>query len=883
MKLKQIWIWALICVATLAGGCTTPNEEDGLEDGYGYVQFKLYKKASYVAPDKGTKASNDPLEWLSEAYKVEVLLAYGNNEISQTLTIEAGEGENAEWGTRSSKLKLLTGEYSLRKFSLFDAEDKVIYTDLPEGDSSFTVVGGGLTVHDITVNVQGRGKVQFCLTKDMEGFTGTRAGVEREYTFDEIDKVSIVLKRANSIEPTTIEKLPCKFDIHYDTSDNVEDGYKTSSIECDSLIWINTGVYEVVGYQTYAKDGVLLENNTSPKKQTFEIQDNKTTKANVSITLHEADEYIQDYYALKEIWESLDGKNWYYIGEEFARGSNWDFNKDVDLWGDQPGVKLHTNGRVAYIDVSNFGFSGEVLSPAIGRLSELVELYLGTHNDINYTYDPTLDRSKSLSERSRNRMKYHGEWLRSIHTPIQLSEPCARALAENNISIPATALYESMSEEEIIDPQSGIQRNIRLMDSSHGTLCNGLKHLPEEIGNLKKLEYLYIANSAIEDLPESMERLESLTDFELYNCSKMTQFPMVVTRMPNLVSVNIANNAQWSAEEIYKGLDGLATGPSKEKLQILYCRQNSLAELPASFKNMKKLGLLDLAFNKIEKLHPLGKEIAFVQLYLDNNRITEFPKDEEGYFCGYDDVETFSANYNRLTKVPNIFNAKSTFTMASVSFAGNQIDGFEGEEDGSYKGIKVETFTLTQNKFKSYPKALAETNSLVAYIILRANEISEMEKGVFTYENSVNLTSLDLSYNKITKLPWDMHSANLPYLYGVDLSFNSFSEFPYEPLDSSGLTVFAVRSQRNSEGARCLKEWPTGIGNHRGLRGLYLGSNDLRVIDDAISTLIYYLDISDNPNIVFDASDICYAWSVGAYILVYDKTQNILNCSAMIE
>ena len=205
------------------------------------------------------------------------------------------------------------------------------------------------------------------------------------------------------------------------------------------------------------------------------------------------------------------------------------------------------------------------------------------------------------------------------------------------------------------------------------------------------------------------------------------------------------------------------------------------------------------------------------------------------------------------------------------------------EEDGSYKGIKVETLTLTQNKFKKYPTCLAKTNSTVAYIILRANEIDEIPNGAFTYKNSVNLTSLDLSYNKLSKLPWEMHSANLPYLYGVDLSFNRFEKFPYEPLDSSGLTVLAVRSQRNERGERSLQEWPTGIGNHRGLRGLYLGSNDLQVIDDTISTLIYYLDISDNPNITFNASDICYAWSVGAYILVYDRWQNILGCSQMLE
>jgi Leucine-rich repeat (LRR) protein len=863
------------------GGCTAPNEEIGMDDGYGYVQFKLYKKASYKSPESGTKAaSNAPLEWLADAYKVRVLLGYGDNEITQTLTLTGGEGDAAEWGLRSGKLKLITGDYTLLNYTLYDAEDKEIYSNIVTENNTFTIVGGGLVMQDITVNVVARGKVQFNLKKEIEDIT---RAVEREYTFDEIHRVSIYVKEANAIDVITIAELPCDFDVHFDTSDEVEDGYKTSSIKCDSLVWLPAGHYDVVRYEAFAKDGNLLESNSLPKKSSFEIKDNEVTTATVGITLRQSDAYIQDYYALKAIWESLDGKNWYYVGEEQTKGANWNFNKDVDLWGDQPGVKLHANGRVAFIDISGFGFRGH-LSPRIGDLTELVELYLGTHNDQNVLYDPTLDRSKSLAERSRDRMKNHGEWLRTIHTPIQMSEPCAMALAENGISIPATKLYDTMRESDFIDTKSGAQRaNITLMDTSHGTLCNGLESLPEEIGNLTKLEYLYIANSAISSIPASISKLESLTDFELYNCPNMTEFPVAIAEIPGLVSLNIANNAQWSAEEIYKGLDALATGASKESIQILYCRQGNLKELPESFKNMKKLGLLDLAFNKIEKVHPLGKEVSFVQLYLDYNNITELPKDEEGYFCGYDDVETFSVNYNRLTKVPNIFDANNLYTMASVSFAGNQIDGFEGEEDGSYKGIKVETFTLSQNKFKSYPMAIANTNSTVAYIILRANEISDVPRGAFTYKNSVNMTSLDLSYNKISDLPWDMHAGNLPYLYGVDMSFNSFSEFPYEPLDASSLTVFALRSQRDANGNRCMREWPTGIGNHRGLRGLYLGSNDLRVIDDSISTLIYYLDISDNPNIVFDASDICYAWSVGAYILIYDRSQNILNCSAMLQ
>jgi hypothetical protein len=61
-----------------------------------------------------------------------------------------------------------------------------------------------------------------------------------------------------------------------------------------------------------------------------------------------------------------------------------------------------------------------------------------------------------------------------------------------------------------------------------------------------------------------------------------------------------------------------------------------------------------------------------------------------------------------------------------------------------------------------------------------------------------------------------------------------------------------------------------------------MGSNNLGKIDDRISYLIYYLDISDNPNIVFDASEICSQWMNGVYFLLYDKTQDIRGCEPML-
>lgn len=859
----------LACLSLLVtAACSVEEAPDYREQDYGYVQFKLYKEASYGA----TKAIVDQLEYLGDVTKVTVMLEYGDSRISQTLVLSATSAEAAEYGLRSEKLKLLAGEYRIVNFTLYDKLDEAVYIGTPEG-ATFVVVPSGLTSQDLTVNVSPRGKVRFTLIKDII----TKAS-EREYTFDEVSEADIEVKDKNTGVKTVFEELKADYSIHF-TEDETDDfGYQTSSSVCDTLLSLKAGTYEVSSYTLYDGNGKLLETRSNVTDNEFIVTDNAVTEADVPVTLSEAAEYIQDYYALKAIWESLDGPNWYYVGENYPTGANWDFNKDVDLWGDQPGIYLHTNGRVASLDISNFGFSGDC-SERLGDLTALVELYLGTHNDTHNIYDPILDKSSAMS-----RMDRHKAYLSQIHPHTQMSEPIARALMENGIMIPEIAMHQQYSEDEIIEKGTGrMLERPELKDMNFGKLTNGLTSIPESIGNLVNLETFYVANGLITELPESMANLIALTDVEVYNCPKMEKFPMALTQIPSLISLLISNNSQWSSVEIYKGLDALAKGPAQDEIQMLYANQNNLTTVPASFKNFVKLGLLDLASNKIEKFEePLGQNVNIVQFYLDNNLLTEFPKDEEGYFCGIEDVETFSVKNNKLKKFPNIFNANSIYTMASVDFSYNEIDGFEGEEDGTYRGLQAATLTINNNpKLTKYPKCLAETNSYVEYISLRGCSINEIPEGSFVYEKAINLVSMDLSYNDLKDFPKEMHAGNMPYLYGVDVSYNRFDSFPWEPLDSFYLTVLAVRCQRNEKGERCLSEWPTGIYNHRGLRALYLGSNNLGKIDDTISYLIYYLDISDNPNIIFDATDICSSIYSGAFMLIYDQTQEIRNCDIL--
>ena len=850
------------------------------------MQFKVFKEASYQA----SKAVMPKLEYLSNATKIKITLLYGEQLISQTLVLSARDAESAEYGMRSEKLKLLNGQYQVVNFSLYDKLDQLVYEATPAEKTVFEVLSDGLVVQDLLVKVVERGKALFTLKKDMTGFGSPRLkSADREYTFDEIKTVSITVKSENTGRETTISHLKTKFSVHFNEDDDVEDGYQTSSLLCDTLVSLEAGKYIIKSYQVYSENENLLEVKTIAETHTFEIYDNQVSNVDVPITLHATDEYIKDYYALKAIWDALHGEDWYYIGESFHTGTNWNFNKDVDLWGDQPGVQLHANGRVALIDLSNFGFYGH-MPEEIGQLTELIELYLGTHNDTNmYTYE-SKDYSANVNRKSR--MDAAKEYLRKTHPATQFSEPIARAMMEKGVNIPEIEMYKKYSEAEIIDKATGLMK-VRPMDTNPGVILNGLKSLPESIGNLKSLTKICIANSELATLPESFKDLELCTDVEIYNLPYMVEFPTVLADMPALIQANLSCNPQWSATckdftrhdgtngtQSDYGMDCLATGPASKTLQMIYMNDCGMSELTKNVSNLKSLGLLSLSYNKIDKIYAFGSDIVMVQLYLDHNQISEIEM-EDGVFCGMDDVENLSFSYNKLTKLPDIFTAKSLYTMASVDFSGNLITEVDKGHDGVYNGINVETLTLSNNPITTYPVEFAESGSKINFVNLRGCRLNNIPKEAFEGKNSHYLVSLDLSYNDLDDLPSSFTAVNMPYFYGLELSYNKFSKFPYEPLDCSGLTVFGIRGQRNDAGERCLSEWPLNIRQHTGLRGFYIGSNNLGKIEDTISPLCYYLEVSDNPNIILDASSVCYEYSIGAYYLIYDKTQDIRGCEIM--
>ena len=82
MKYIQTLFMAVLSLSFFS--CTDLEEPDYREMDYGYVQFKLYKSASYVPVKAASDQQPDKvLEYLSDATKIRVEFTDGKNTLSQ--------------------------------------------------------------------------------------------------------------------------------------------------------------------------------------------------------------------------------------------------------------------------------------------------------------------------------------------------------------------------------------------------------------------------------------------------------------------------------------------------------------------------------------------------------------------------------------------------------------------------------------------------------------------------------------------------------------------------------------------------------------------------------------------------------------------------------
>lgn len=848
-------ILALLSSVLLFTGCTDEAEPVS-EPGYGYVQFHLFKKGSY------TKAG-DKLEYLRDAAKIRVTLRSQDNDIiTPVAVVEAVDKNLSEWGLQTAKIRLIAGKYTMTAYEIYDGLDNSVLVGAPSETVVLDVKANGIVSEDIALNVVDRGWAKFRLVKDLSEIVGTRAGKDGadEHPFYGIQSVDLTVKNKNTGEITEITNIEVTHKF-VDGENAADPDYVSGICVSDTLVALKGGTYTVTKFRTYFDYfRKVYETSTNVAENEFVVKDNQETDADVPVTLHTTSGHVQDALALREIWEALDGPNW---------RIKWEFNCDVDAWTANTGVQILGNGRVASLDLTGTGAKG-AMPAAIAKLTELRKLTLGT---IGYnaaaggttvttgrklTYftpeDHEADRRLTIGTRDP-RSRFSKELQQSFEIAGNPVKPGVKSLSER-----MPVMYKpEVNATDIVS-------------------------LPDEINQLKNLEHITIAFSPIKTFPADMSGLTALTDVEIFACTELTEFPKGLATCPKLTSLTYSFNVNTAISSMEEGISAINNGPASKTIQLLYFPNQRIDNMP-DLSNIPRLSVLVIQGCGLKSFAaPFGKDQFFVQFMASDNELTSLPRDEKGNFLAYN-AETEEVNFsgNKFTELPDIFDAKSAYQVGTVDFSKNQIASVEHGD--AYRGIKAATFDISYNKLKELPVQLFGTSSSsISYLKIDGNGMEKISKEAIEGKYTYRTTTISMAYNKLKSLPDEFDSLTFPYLSGIDMSYNRFDYFPYTAVNNQYLSVFIFRHQRDADGDRCMRTWPTGIGQAlAGLRALYLGSNDIRVVTDELSYMIYNLDIQDNPNISIDVSAVCSYIKSGWFNLMYSPGQDIRGCDEALK
>ncbi|MGL5787229.1 MAG: DUF4458 domain-containing protein [Bacteroidales bacterium] len=839
VKNINLLICLLACLI-LIPACTDDNELSKTNQAFGYFQLKLTK-----AQSKGITAGNE-LENLKDAKKVQVDLLFDNRQITQTLNLLSVSDDAAEFGLSSESMQLLTGNYTLTAYRIYGeyvegstAGDKapVLQEGEPDEPMNFVVEEQKLTLVALDIVAQLRGKLSLIIGKDFSNIQPSRAGYDPDnFNYNQIASVQVDMKAGLS-GPTreyVFKTWRAKNDylFHTDTISLRENNYTVNQVR---LLDKNKKLIMVID-----------------QPSSIEIKNQIHSRDTVSIDMPLTPAF-NDYIALYNIWKKMDGENWYWNGMGFKEGANWLFRysdgtpRPLDMWGAQPGVTLDGRGRVTAMTIGGFNPKG-MLPDEIGQLTELQNLYLGNHSDA-----AQIDPEQGMlvvdkSELQRQGVDIFANRLDIAKEAIKLRYP-AKA---SSISYKSSGASASMKYAR------------PYFAHDHTGYSNRITGISPEISKCKQLSVLTVANNLVTDLPESLSELPNLTDLELYSLS-MTQIPECVTRMENLVAFNFSRIKGLDYPKFMDSFERFCESGSNKTMQILYMNENSLTTLPENLSKMVNLGLLDFSANKIETLPMLGPDVSLVQCLLNDNKIKHIP---DNWFVT-DDLEKLLADNNQITTFPNLFSSKSKFQVEEVSLEGNQISSFSD----NFKGVNIEILNLNANKLTKFPEEFSKTTSTVNFLRMTNNQIDSISPA--SIEDFKSLSALEMKGNNLKYIPAEFDLKTLPYLTGLDLSFNSFARFPYAVLYCQ-LAELRISDQYDRQtGKKSLREWPEGVDQQPTLRVLDISNNDIRKVSN-FPVMLNYLAIQGNTNISITVPyDIFREMLEGTFKLLFDEDQDV--------
>jgi Leucine-rich repeat (LRR) protein len=155
-----------------------------------------------------------------------------------------------------------------------------------------------------------------------------------------------------------------------------------------------------------------------------------------------------------------------------------------------------------------------------------------------------------------------------------LQATIAKSQLLDSLALESTYTYTSI-KEAMKDPSAVVRLELKK---------SKLKNFPQEIFQMKNLQYLDISKNSIREIPDSLEFFENLQYFNASK-NKLSSIPQSIGKLKSLKWL-IWNNNDISIIPFQIG--------NLEELQYLDLWNNDLSVFPESMSKMKKLRTFDL-------------------------------------------------------------------------------------------------------------------------------------------------------------------------------------------------------------------------------------------------------------------------------------------------
>ncbi|WP_334055897.1 leucine-rich repeat domain-containing protein [Polaribacter sp. P097] len=427
---------------------------------------------------------------------------------------------------------------------------------------------------------------------------------------------------------------------------------------------------------------------------------------------------------------------------------------------------------------------------------------------------------------------------------------------------------------------------------------NNLTSLPEEFGGMEKVTFINLERNQLESITTGIGDFTSLENLNLSNQQNPQTGAKVLTTLPNEIG-NIA-----TLKFLYLNDNGLTALPSSIgnliNLEQLLIKRNVLESLPITINNLTNIETLELDYNEnLSGSIDISALTALSRLQLQYNNIVNLKIGVSPTIFGANSVTNFTAKRNALGCIEVPTDELVAWQLSEANDANNKIDNGVVYSDNcatvtnnsipdTERGALIAIYNNT--KGDGWRNDLSGSYNGVTWV----NDATQKRNvgawfGVTTaiINGQKHVTKVELNSNLLDgTIPSVIK--NLTQLKELEFNSNAISEIPSEIGELANLEQLTFTNQYNSENQEyVLKSIPTEINNIVSLKRLELSSNQLEGNLDfsnlvnldnlsVSSNQITGLRIGTSPSVFDNGYD-----SERQYRRSFDFSNQYLNCVAV--